>query len=144
MCILKFKGVLNKMGVNLIGQGRRLEIDTISSNVINQQSIQISNNDNFIPVIKNEPTGKEMEHGQKDREINEGEIKKAVDKLNKFLQGEITHVEYQRHDVLKNEFVIKIVNNETKEVIREIPPKKILDMVAEMYKLAGVIVDKKA
>lgn len=132
------------MDVSLIGQGRRLEIDTISNSLGNQQSVQSSNNDNSMPVVRNEAAGKEMEHGQKEREVNEVEIKKAVDKLNKFLQGEITHVEYERHDVLKNQFVIRIINNETKEVIKEIPPKKILDMVAELYKLAGVILDEKA
>lgn len=132
------------MDVSLVSQGRHLEVDKISNNVGNQQNTQISSGVNILPVVKNEPTGREMEHGQKERVINEVEIKKAVDKLNKFLQGEITHVEYERHDVLKNEFVIKIINNETKEVIKEIPPKKILDMVAELYKLAGVIVDEKA
>ena len=132
------------MDVSSIGQGRRLELDTMSNNASNHQNIQNSSNDNSIPVVKNEPIGKEMEHGQKEREVNEVEIKKAVDKLNKFLQEEITHVEYERHDVLKNQFVIRIINNETKEVIKEIPPKKILDMVAEMYKLAGVILDEKA
>lgn len=133
------------MDFSLIGQGRRLEIDTISNNVSNQhQKVEVVSSDNNIPVIKNEPTGKEMEHGQGEREISEGEVKKSVNKLNKFLQGEITHIEYERHDVLKNKFVIKIINNETKEVIKEIPPKKVLDLVAELYKLAGVIVDKKA
>jgi flagellar protein FlaG len=132
------------MDVSLIGQGRRLEVDTISNNVGSQQNVQISNKDNYIPVVKKPSISKEMEHGQKEKEITEGEVKKAVDKINKFLQGEVTHVEYERHDVLKNEFIIRIINNETKEVIKEIPPKKILDMVAELYKLAGVIVDKKA
>lgn len=132
------------MDVSLIGQGRHFQVDKISNNVGNQQNTQILNNDNSIPVVKNESIGKEMKHGHKDREINEGEVKRAVDKLNKFLQGEVTHVEYERHEVLKNEFIIRIINNETKEVIKEIPPKKILDMVAELCKLAGVIVDKKA
>lgn len=132
------------MDVSLIGQGRHFQVDKISNNVGNQQKSYAPSNENTMPVVKNESTIKEMEHGQKEREINEGEIKKAVDKLNKFLQGEITHVEYERHDVLKNQFVIRIINNETKEIIKEIPPKKILDMVAELYKLAGVIVDEKA
>jgi len=132
------------MDVSLIGQGRHFQVDKISNNVGNQQKSHVPSNENTMPVVKNQSTSKEMEHGQKEREINEGEIKKAVDKLNKFLQGEITHVEYERHDVLKNQFVIRIINNETKEIIKEIPPKKILDMVAELYKLAGVIVDEKA
>lgn len=132
------------MDVSLIGQGRRLEVDTISNNGASQQTVQNSNQDNYVPVVKKPAISKEMEHGQKEKEITELEVKKAVDKINKFLQGEVTHVQYERHDVLKNQFVIRIINNETNEVIKEIPPKKILDMVAELYKLAGIIVDKKA
>lgn len=74
----------------------------------------------------------------------EKDIKSAVNKLNKFLQGENTHLEYERHKVFKNQFIVKIIDNKTKEVIKEVPSKKILDMVAEICKLAGVIVDKKA
>ena len=40
--------------------------------------------------------------------------------------------------------MIKIIDNDTKEVLMEVPPKKILDVVAKMCELAGVLVDKKA
>jgi flagellar protein FlaG len=39
--------------------------------------------------------------------------------------------------------MIKVVDNETNEVIREFPPKKILDMIANMMELAGLIVDER-
>jgi len=38
---------------------------------------------------------------------------------------------------------LTIINDETDEVIREIPPEKILDMVAKMWELAGIMVDRK-
>ena len=34
-------------------------------------------------------------------------------------------------------------NNHTEEIVKEIPPEKILDMVANMMERAGLIVDKK-
>ena len=73
----------------------------------------------------------------------EQDVKKAVDKLNKVLEDSGTHVEYEKHKVL-GDIMIRIVNDETKEVIRELPPKKILDMVAKMCELAGLVVDGKA
>lgn len=130
------------MDVSVISQGRRIEASTISNNLSKQEVTNVSVDSSIQPIEKNKNSGKEMGHDQK--KFSEDDIKKAVDKLNKFLQGEATHVVYERHDKLKNEFVIKIVNNDTKEVIKEIPPKKILDMVAEMCRLAGVIFDKKA
>jgi len=38
--------------------------------------------------------------------------------------------------------MVQVINNETQEVVREIPPQKILDMVAKMWELAGIIVDR--
>ena len=36
----------------------------------------------------------------------------------------------------------KIINDATKEVIMELPPEKILDLISKMCELNGVIVDK--
>ncbi|KEH89015.1 hypothetical protein Z965_03930 [Clostridium novyi A str. BKT29909] len=125
------------MDINSITSGINLNADiSINSTVENVQSTEL-------PVLKNENIDKNMsDKNQKDK--SEKDIQSAVNKLNKFLQGENTHIEYERHKVFKNQFTIKIVDNKTKEVIKEVPPKKILDMVAEICKLAGVIVDKKA
>ncbi len=125
------------MDINSITSGINLNADiSINSSVENVQSTEF-------PVLKNENIDKDIsDKNQKD--ISEKDIKSAVNKLNKFLQGENTHIEYERHEIFKNQFIIKIIDNKTKEVIKEVPPKKILDMVAEICKLAGVIVDKKA
>ncbi|MBW9154971.1 flagellar protein FlaG [Clostridium tagluense] len=74
---------------------------------------------------------------------SEIEVKNAVNKINKFLAGEGTHVQYEKHDVL-NQMIIKVIDNNTNEVIKEIPSRKILDMVAKMCEMAGILVDKKA
>ena len=39
--------------------------------------------------------------------------------------------------------MIKVINKQTQEVIREIPPEKILDIVANLWKIAGLIIDEK-
>lgn len=71
------------------------------------------------------------------------DVHKAVDKLNKFMEDEDIHAEYKVHDKL-NQIMIKIIDNKTKEVLLEVPPKKILDMVAKMCEMVGILVDKKA
>lgn len=75
--------------------------------------------------------------------IQENDIKKAVDKLNKFLEDDRTHIEFEVHDKFKNDYIIKIVDDSTGKVIQELPPKKLLDMVAKMCEAVGVIFDKK-
>ncbi|MBU5591106.1 flagellar protein FlaG [Clostridium sp. MSJ-4] len=78
-----------------------------------------------------------------DKEFSEEDIKRSVEKLNKFLQDENVHAEYEVHEKLKHVTMIKIVNTDTKEIVMEIPPKKILDMVAKMCEMVGIIIDKK-
>ena len=40
--------------------------------------------------------------------------------------------------------MVKVVDPNTDKVIREIPPEKILDMVAKMWEVVGLFVDEKA
>lgn len=67
-------------------------------------------------------------------------IKKAVDNLNKQMQN--TSAIFGIHDGT-NRVTIKIVDKETKEVIKELPPEKTLDMIAKAWELAGMLVDEK-
>ncbi|WP_367302936.1 MULTISPECIES: flagellar protein FlaG [Clostridium] len=77
------------------------------------------------------------------KENSEKEIKNAVNKINRFLDAEGTHLQYEKHDVL-NQMIITVVDNNTNKVIEEIPSKQILDMVAKMCEMAGILVNKKA
>ena len=78
-----------------------------------------------------------------EKEVSENDIKKAIKKINTFLQDENTHAEYSMHKGLSR-IMIKIVDNDTKKVVLELPPEKLVDMVSKMCELAGVLVDKKA
>ncbi|MCQ2522998.1 MAG: flagellar protein FlaG [Lachnospiraceae bacterium] len=42
-----------------------------------------------------------------------------------------------------NRVTIKIVDKKTKEVIKELPPEKTLDMIAKVWEMAGLLVDEK-
>lgn len=78
-----------------------------------------------------------------DKKDTEKQVENAVNKINKFLEGNGTHLQYEKHDVF-NEMIIKVIDNKTNTVLNEIPSKKILDMVAKMCEMAGILVDKKA
>lgn len=68
------------------------------------------------------------------------QIRKAVEQLNK----NMSHSEaiFGFHDKT-NRVTIKIVDKDTKEVIKEIPPEKTLDMIAKAWELAGILVDER-
>jgi len=69
-------------------------------------------------------------------------VKKAVDQLNHFLSGSSTHLKFQFHDRLK-EYYVTIVDDQSNRVIKEIPPKRILDTYADMMRNIGFLIDEK-
>ncbi len=73
--------------------------------------------------------------------IGELELIEAIERANKTLVGINTNFKFSIHEDTKA-IMVKVINSETQEVIREIPPEKILDMVAKMWELAGLIVDR--
>ncbi|PKR86270.1 flagellar protein FlaG [Heyndrickxia camelliae] len=69
-------------------------------------------------------------------------LQKVIESMNQFVQASNKHLKFELHDQL-NEYYVKIVDDKTQEVIKEIPSKKMLDIFAEMEKHLGLLVDKK-
>ena len=67
-------------------------------------------------------------------------LKKAVEEINK--RATNSEAIFGIHDAT-NRVTIKIVNKDTKEVLREFPPEQTLDMIAKVWELAGLLVDEK-
>jgi flagellar protein FlaG len=74
--------------------------------------------------------------------VSEAFIQKAVDKANDTFKVQNRSLEFKIHERTK-EIIVKIIDRDTKEVIREIPPEKMLDMFASMLEFAGLLVDEK-
>jgi len=69
-------------------------------------------------------------------------VNDAVDKVNKAIANSGRELKFSIHEKTK-EIMVKVLDSETKEVIREIPPEKVLDMVAKLWEMAGIIVDER-
>lgn len=67
-------------------------------------------------------------------------IKKAIGKMNAQLPN--SEVKFGIHEKT-DRVTIKLIDKETKEVIKEFPPEKTLDMIAKCMELAGVLMDEK-
>ncbi len=75
--------------------------------------------------------------------INDEMLDKAVEMANKTLVRHNNFIERSVHEVTKTVMYV-MKDTETNEIIREFPPKKIQDMIAKMWELAGLFVDEKA
>lgn len=85
------------------------------------------------PSINNDEEGKNMP--------GEKTIKQVVSDINRKLNNN-TLAEFGYHEET-NRVTIKIVDKDTKEVVKEIPPEKTLDLIAKAWELAGILVDEK-
>ena len=78
--------------------------------------------------------------GAPNPEAQNAQIKKAVEEINK--RANNSEAVFGVHDDT-NRVTIKIVDKQTKEVIKEFPPDKTLDMIARVWEMAGLMVDEK-
>jgi flagellar protein FlaG len=77
-----------------------------------------------------------------DRSLSREHLEKQVETLNKFVQSSNTHLRFTLHEKL-NEYFVQIVDDQTNEVVREVPSKKILDFVAKIHEMIGILIDEK-
>ena len=84
--------------------------------------------------------GKQMEQQAKEQQPSNEQIKKAVEQMNKSMFN--SEAVFGIHEGT-NRVTIKIVDKDTKEVIKELPPEKTLDMIAKVWEMAGILVDER-
>jgi flagellar protein FlaG len=79
------------------------------------------------------------ENNENQQQVN-AQLKKAVEEINKNVHN--SEAIFGIHEKT-NRVTIKIVDKETKKVIKEYPPEKTLDMIAKVWEMAGIMVDEK-
>ena len=124
---MRINGVSSISNTNMIQSTRRSGLADKTFNDSRQRVNSINNIDN------------------RDRKNNKMQIDlltEAVDNTNKMLEGYNRRFEISIHEGT-NAVMVKVIDQNTDEIIREIPPEKILDMVAKLWEMAGIIVDKK-
>ena len=84
-------------------------------------------------------SGQENSYSNQQQANNE-KIRKAVEQLNKNMSHSEAVFGFQD---ATNRVTIKIIDKDTKEVIKELPPEKTLDMIAKVWEMAGILVDEK-
>lgn len=84
--------------------------------------------------------GSDENAGKREHMPSEATIDDAVKSANRKMMH--TRCEYSYHKET-NRVSIKVIDDDTDEVIREIPPEKSLDMLQKMWEMAGILVDEK-
>ncbi|SDE50366.1 flagellar protein FlaG [Paenibacillus sp. UNCCL117] len=74
--------------------------------------------------------------------LSDEQFVKSIERAIKAIQGKTTTLEFGVHEQTKS-ITVKVLDKETGEVIREVPPEKTLDFVAKMMEMAGIIIDER-
>lgn len=74
--------------------------------------------------------------------VTEHSLIEAIEKANRVTVNHNTRAEFSVHAATKD-IMVKIIDSDTNEVIREFPPKKFLDLIAKLWDLAGIVVDER-
>lgn len=96
--------------------------------------------DKTTSVVENAQAKGQGSNNTDQDQYNNEQIKKAVEKLNKNLMN--SEAIFGIHEGT-NRVTIKIVDKDTKEVLKELPPEKTLDMLEKVWELAGILIDER-
>ncbi|MFD0680788.1 MULTISPECIES: flagellar protein FlaG [unclassified Paenibacillus] len=94
------------------------------------------------PTVQSLKEMKTAEYKGEHIPISEEQLIKAIDRAIKAAEGSATSLEFSIHAQTK-QIMVKVLEKDTGRVIREIPPEKTMDMVANLWKMAGILVDEK-
>lgn len=94
----------------------------------------------IVAADKADAQGQDGNNAANQQQPSNEQIKKAVEQLNKNMANSTAI--FGIHEGT-NRVTIKIVDKDTKEIIKELPAEKTLDMIAKAWELAGILVDEK-
>lgn len=96
-----------------------------------------------IQVVKSkDPASSEDKQYNEENKYKPNQVIAAIERANQSLELTETRFEYSIHEGTR-EIMVKVIDKNNDEVVREIPSEKVLDMVASMWELAGLFVDEK-
>lgn len=85
-------------------------------------------------------TNKDNENMTLSEQHSNEQLKKAIEQFNKKIGN--SEAIFGVHEET-NRVTIKIIDKDTKETIKELPPEKTLDMIAKVWEMAGILIDEK-
>lgn len=114
---------------------KSLQIRPIESSTIHQS-------DKHELYIKETSDAEEKQEPIIVSEITKEELEQAVEKANQFLLGLKTQFDFKIHEGT-GRTIVRLIDKQTEKVVKEIPPERMLDILASIWDSAGILVDRK-
>ena len=101
--------------------------------------IELENKNNMEKNIEGKMGSLVQFYGPK---TNKEQLEEVIESINGFMQPSHTSLKFELHEKL-NDYYVTVIDDDTKEVVREIPSKKMLDLYAAMKEFMGLVIDEK-
>ncbi len=124
--------ILQGSGISLPSTDNQQIKNTSNNQNQNTQNVQQPNQDNQSSQDSNSNSSQDLQK----------QVQEAIAKLTENLSYLNTHLNIQI-DSKVNTVVVKIIDNKTNQVIKEIPPEYMLKIAEAMNNLMGIFVNKK-
>ena len=74
--------------------------------------------------------------------LSESMLKSTMSSMEERVNIFFHHLEYSLHED-SGEYFVKVIDDKTDEVIREIPPEKLLDIYSSLMEMVGLFIDER-
>lgn len=118
-------------------------------NRIDLESIQAINKVRFTTLLESKLSSENHETSKKKDLLQEPELNlpretlnQVLNQANQYTLGENAQFEFKIHEGT-GRTLVRLVNIESGEILKEIPPQKMLDIVADIWDAMGINVDRK-
>ncbi|BBN98242.1 flagellar protein FlaG [Sporolactobacillus terrae] len=124
------------MGIDVTANGSAAQGTNLQSKGISSLNLQVNHiNGEIKPVTSN---NEERIYNP----FNKKQLNNLVSEANTLIKPAVPQLHYVLHEKLK-QYYIRLEDPVTNQVIREIPPKKFMDMYAAIAEKLGLIVNKR-
>ena len=120
-------------------------VDTQSARRLRSERINLSAsvNSNNVPQTRQElPAAEVMREEQKAKQEKQPDVGKAVENLSSLVQNIRRELQFSVEDST-GQTVIKVINSENKEVIRQIPAEEVISLAEHFANSSGALLDAK-
>lgn len=132
--IITIRNIVSVGGLNQMRISSQAPIENATTTVVPQTkpNVEVGEINKMINV---------QQQSQQEEQPTKETLDRAVNALNEFMEFHSKNSKFVLHDGL-NRYFVQVVDTETDEVVREIPPKKLLDAYYTMQKYLGMVVDE--
>ncbi|QKS72306.1 flagellar protein FlaG [Paenalkalicoccus suaedae] len=130
------------MEVNAVGSPSIHEISTKQPQQAERSVSQNRQSNESHGSIDTSSRKAEFDSRELSKEWSQDDLDRGLEAMNDLALFKDRALQFEQHERL-NRTMVKVIDKQTEEVIKEIPPEKFLDMISSMLEFAGILIDER-